>query len=250
MVRLGGWLREGWEIVADDWAVFAGAIFVAWAIAIVSLGICAGPMVVGLFMMVHAKLRGDIVSISDLFDGLEMFWQSLGASFLIMTAVAVPGWILRSLDLQYLTFVLFIPVGGAMFFTFQIIADRGAGAIEAISMSWEKTRQDYLMFCVAFFVYNLIARLGLLVLVVGVLLTYALMFAAMGAAYWDVFDVAETTGTSDRRSRSIPLTPKDTQRPSPSVERDREGEGESSESLSPEADKESSEEEREDWSIE
>jgi hypothetical protein len=208
MVKLGDWLSEGWEIVKDDMATFAIASFLAMLISGVTLGICAGPMSVGLFMMVHDKLRGEDIAIGDVFKGFQKF----GPSFLVIVIVAIASSVVGFLlGLTGVGSVLMpfvgIAIGGAMFFTFQIIAESDMGGIDAMKMSWEKVKDDFLMFCVAYLVYSLIAQLGVIACVVGIFITTPVMMAAMGVAYRDIFGLSGAPEAAPAAAPAAPAAP-------------------------------------------
>jgi len=137
-------------------------------------------MVIGIFAtlgMITFALRAhdDIASvkIGDLWNP-QPFWRFLGAYILLMIIIfvgflllVVPG-VIASLGL---CFVLYL------------VIDRGAGPINALQESWRITKgskwQLFLLFLV-FFGLNL---LGLLLLVVGILVTFPVTLLALTHAY-------------------------------------------------------------------
>lgn len=209
MVKLGDWLSEGWEIVKDDLGTFAIAGLLAALIGSITFGICAGPMAVGLFMMVNDKLRGNSIAIGDVFKGFQKFGPAFVVFILILIASAVIGFVLGMTGIgTVLGPFVGIAIGGAMFFAFQIVAEQDVGGVDAMKMSWEKTKEDYLMFCVAYLVYTLIAQLGVIACIVGVFVTTPVAFAAMGVAYRDVFSLPGAAAAPAPAAPEAPEPPK------------------------------------------
>ena len=191
MVKLGDWLGEAWEIVKGDMVTFALATLVAGILA--STLILAGPMYVGFFIMVNKKLRGEQISVGDIFEGFQKFAPSLVAFLIMAIGGGVVGFLLSITGVgAFLAPFLGILIGGAMFYTFQIIAATDADGVAAIKMSWEKTKSDYLMYCVTYLVYGLVAQLGIIACMVGIFVTCAIMGVAMGVAYRDNFGLEGT----------------------------------------------------------
>jgi len=210
MVKLGDWLSEAWEIVKGDMVTFALATLVAGILA--STLILAGPMYVGFFIMVNKKLRGEQISVGDIFEGFQKFAPSLVAFLIIAIGGGVIGFLLSITGVgTILAPFLGILIGGAMFYTFQIIAATDADGVTAIKMSWEKTKSDYLMYCVTYLVYGLIAELGVIACIVGVFVTFAIMGVAMGVAYRDNFGLEGTAAAP----AAPPTAPAETPAPPP-----------------------------------
>ncbi len=191
MVKLGDWLSEAWEIVKGDMVTFALATLVAGLLA--STVILAGPMCVGFFIMVNKKLRGEQISVGDIFEGFQKFAPSLVAYLIIAIGGGVIGFVLGITGVgTLLAPFLGLLIGGAMFYTFQIIAATDADGITAMKTSWEKTKSNYVMYCVTYLVYGLIAELGIIACIVGVFVTTAIMGVAMAVAYRDNFGLEGT----------------------------------------------------------
>ena len=186
MVKMGDWLSEAWGIVKGDMVTFALATLVAGLLA--GTGILAGPMYVGFFIMVNKKLRGEQISVGDIFEGFQKFAPSLVAFLIVAIGGGLVGFLLTLTGVgAFIAPFLGLLIGGAIFYTFQIIAATDVDGVTAIKMSWEKVKPDYLMYCVTYLVYALVAQLGLIACIVGVFVTAAIMGVAMAIAYRDNF---------------------------------------------------------------
>lgn len=128
----------------EDIGTFAIGSFLATLIGSITFGICAGPMAVGLFMMVHGKLRGNSIEIGNVFKGFQKFGPAFVVFILILIASSVIGFVLGITGIgAVLGPFVGIAIGGAMFFAFQIVAEQDVGGVDAMKMSWEKTKSVF-----------------------------------------------------------------------------------------------------------
>lgn len=221
-VRFGEWISEGWKMFTSQWKGWVvlslgmfGAVIVPmmiyfifiWVtmIATAGSGASSDASSVWLFLIVASsfllmlvmlplsalltagmhkaalkQLRGGQVEFKDLFSARDRFLHVLGALLLHGLLVAVGG------------LICLIPgliVVGLLFFTLPLIVDRKMGVIEAMKASAEMTKPNLLMFTLFAIVVQLIAGVGELACLVGVLATLPLMFTMTAAAYRDCFGV-------------------------------------------------------------
>lgn len=158
MVRLGEWLSGGWALIKDDIVTFAVAALLAGLIGGATGGICMPPLVIGLYMMVGSRMRGDSVEIGDVFRGFEKF----GPAFLAYLLVAIAVYALYALfiiltlvlgNIPVIGLILFIVlfvgyaiavlvIGALAFYVLPAIAFTEVSAVDAIRTSVEKVRGD------------------------------------------------------------------------------------------------------------
>ncbi len=226
-VKWGEWIGEGWQLFVNKWQVWVPLmlIFVVALLvpilpvylllfglsmanandpeAVMSpllplLGMAGGLITFGLaaFMLggvyrtAFKEIRGEPISIRDLFSGADLVLSILGAMVLIGLCIAVG------------TMLCVVPgflAMGLLFFTLPLIVERRMGVIDAMKLSFETTRPNMWMFMLFAFVVGLMASLGQLACYVGLLVTYPLHFLITAAAYRDVFGVAG--------ARQIPAMP-------------------------------------------
>ncbi len=218
-VRWGEWIGEGWQMFVEKWRVWVVqmlVVFVAFAIPVVpfylvlvtsQLAAAEGgappempplflPLMLiivvvslfggaffwsGLYKTAFKQLRGEAVSIGDLFSGGDIFLRVLGAFFAIG--------ILAMLGAILCIFPAFI-VAGLVWFTIPLIVDRNLSIGEALTTSYEMTKGNWFMFTLFAFVVSLLAGMGQFACYVGLLVTYPLQFTITTIAYRDVFGVA------------------------------------------------------------
>jgi len=218
-VRWGEWIGEGWQMFAERWQVWVVqmlVVFVAFAVPAVPFYLMMitaqltatetgappempalfTPLVLviaavsffgaaffwsGLYKTAFKQLRGEAVSIGDLFSGGDIFLRVLGA-FLVIGILAMLGAILC-------IFPAFI-VAGLVWFTIPLIVERNLSIGEAVSASYEATKSNWFMFTLFAFVVSLLASVGQFACYVGLLVTYPLQFTITTIAYRDIFGVA------------------------------------------------------------
>lgn len=179
-----------------------GAMLLAGLVSIVSLGICAPPLQAGLVLMLLRAFRGEQISAGMVFDGFQYFLPAWGLALLTIGIVLVlnaplmiPTLILQSQDgnqnlLAILNLVgnawgqiVGLGMGAALFYALILIVDRNLGTMAAVQASWETTKGNFLSYVGIMFVLQLLAGLGVIACIVGVLVTAPLAPASQVAAY-------------------------------------------------------------------
>jgi hypothetical protein len=218
-VRWGEWISEGWQMFASRWIVWALQtliFFIICAIPVLPLylwmiiaaineaetGQPQEPPVIllaflllvmpivllivvffwgGFWRTATKQLRGEDISVWDLFSNGGHFPQLLGA--------AIPFGILYLLGALLGILPAFI-VQGLLHFTVPLIVDRGMSVGSAFSASFNATKRHWLMFSLFAFVVYLLGIAGTFICYVGLLATYPLQFTIMAIAYRDTFGIA------------------------------------------------------------
>lgn len=217
-VRWGEWIGEGWQMFADKWQVWVlqmlivvlvfsipvvpfalmiftmvvttppnqppelPPLFLPLAAGIGILSMLAGPFfLAGLHKTAFKQLRGEPISVGDVFSGGDVFLPTLGA--MIATAF------FTMLGAMFCIFPAYI-VSGLLFFTLPLIVERRLSIGEALSASFNAVKGNWFMFTLFVLVVGMLAGLGSVACYVGVLATLPLQFTITAIAYRDVFGVA------------------------------------------------------------
>jgi hypothetical protein len=224
-VRFGDWINEGWNMFVAQWrgwVIMSLGLFCVVALPIIVLvffmyaamiasavgarggGADASPFVAltffgGIFLIVlitlpisvlliggmyraaFKQLRGGRVQFSDLFSTRDCYWKLLGATILhgLLITVAsffcvIPGWI----------------VGGLLFFAVPLVVERNLGPVEALQLSVEVTKKNWVMFTLFALLVQIIASLGSVLCYIGLLASWPLLFTMTAAAYKDTLGLA------------------------------------------------------------
>jgi len=232
-VRWGEWIGEGWQMFADRWPVWVGQmaiVFLAFSIPAVPLflmvitamlrawqtggpprlpemffplasvmtivGVLGGSfLLAGLHRTAFKQLRGQPISVRDLFSGGDAFLPVAGA--LIITGV------LTVLGFSLCILPSFVVVG-MLHFAPPLIIERGLGVGGAIRASYDATKANWFMFVLFVFVLRLLASIGGAAGYVGMVASLPLYFTITAIAYRDVFRVEGAR--SFLRQRPSPTT--------------------------------------------
>lgn len=217
-VRFGDWIGEGWNMFAEQWKVWvmnslvlslvtvvpaiAAYIFLFFAAAASAQSNSAGVglvllvlifgviglliflssyLVCGMYHTAFKQLRGEPISIRDVFSAGESFPRFLGAA-IVIGILAMIGFVLCVIP----AFIVL----GALYFTLPLVVERRLSIGDAIQRSRDATRGDLLMFVLFAFVVSIIAQAGSYLCYVGMLVTWPLQYTIAAIAYRDCFGVA------------------------------------------------------------
>ncbi len=192
-VKMGDWLREGWEVFVSDVGMFLLASLIYNVIMFTCLGgfILFGPLTCGFYLMIFDRMNGGQADVRRLFGGFDVFGQAFlaGLIFFLLSMVALSvvyvGFILCVIP-SLAGIALSVLIQTAFLFTFQLIIQKNMDATEAISTSFNKVKENLWEFLLLGLVLWLINMAGYCVML-GWLLTTPLTLAVSAAAYRSVF---------------------------------------------------------------
>jgi hypothetical protein len=193
-IRIGDWLKEGWEIIRPNIGTFILASLIYNLIIFTCVGglLLYGPLTCGFYLMAFDRIRGGNTELKRLFAGFEFFGQSFFAGFLFFLLAFISA----SLASAFIGIVLMILIQMVFLFTFQIIADRKNSSLDAISKSFDKVKENFWEFSL-FAVVLIVINLGGYFLVLGWLITTPFAIATAAAAYRDIFGLSLITPDQD-----------------------------------------------------
>jgi uncharacterized membrane protein len=188
-IDFGRWIAEGWRLIRDDLAGYVIASIIICVITVTAVAtlevvglIILGPAQAGFYLMVTNHMRTGRPLIGDIFHALSKFVPVTLASILLGLLIScglvlclVPG-----------LFAL-----GIWMFTYLFIVDKGLDFWEAMEASRMLAREDYLEFALFALVLIVLNMAGFLALVVGLMVTIPLSFAAITCAYRDLVGLAD-----------------------------------------------------------
>ena len=205
MVRISEWLSEGWALVKDDIMTFAVAALLAGLIGTLTAGICMAPLMVGLYMMAFAKMKGEPVAIGDVFNGFQKF----GPAFVAYLIIAIPTAVISLIPGvgQIVAPLVYIAIGAVAFYTMQLIAVSDISPVEAIQQSFEKTKDNFLMYCVAALAFSVVGSIGVIACIVGQFVTISVVVMAGALAYRDNFGMPGGAAQPDFVAPAAPVAP-------------------------------------------
>lgn len=202
------WIVQAWEMLSEDYWPWVAACLWWTPVATVSLGILAGPMTIGLYMMALRRFDGERVGANDVFAGFERFWSAIGLNALSAAATVVaaapllaPGVVLLQegadpvvISILSSSLVLLVPLALVamvavqtwLLFARPLVAE-GEGAWAAARLSGQTVGPQFWSYLGVYCVLLLIASFGTTLVNVGVLFTWPFLPCAIVAAYrWHV----------------------------------------------------------------
>ena len=217
-------LKEGWNLVKDQYWLFVGMCLVGMLIGgAVPLGILLGPMMCGIYYTFFQKRRGRPIEFGNLFKGFDYFGQSLIATLIHVVPIVIivvpayiafyVGFILTMLQQQqsgepnpgllfgflgvFMIFwlvvvVAIILVSIGFTFVYPLIVDRGFSGIDAVKLSFRAAMANFWRLLGLTLLTALLGCVGVLLCFVGIVFVYPIAFAALAVAYEQVFGLGDT----------------------------------------------------------
>ena len=174
-VAAGRWIGEGWRLVKSDLGTYMLITLMFFLLS--GIPLIGGALIAGYHIFTMKKLMGRNAEFADFLQGFNFFVDTLVASILISIFVFLG------------TLCLIIPglVIAAMYkFTYLFIVDKRMQFWPAMKASHAVVRNDYFGFTMFLILAFLVNVLGFLCLLVGLLVTVPLTFAAITVAYREI----------------------------------------------------------------
>ncbi|MEP6568766.1 MAG: hypothetical protein ABJC10_03250 [Acidobacteriota bacterium] len=217
-------IKAGWELIKREYWLFVGMTLVGILIgSLVPLGILMGPMMCGLYMALFKTRRGEPIEFGLLFKGFDYFGDAVIATLLHMVPIIVvvaPAYILYIVGMftvmgaaqqnggepnpgamlgffgifgvvWLLIIVLLIVLSVVFAFAYPLIVDRRLSGLNAVKLSIRAGFANFWRLLAMIFLTGLISACGILLCCVGVYLFMPLGFAAIAAAYEQVFGLSD-----------------------------------------------------------
>ena len=212
-------VKEAWALIKDQYWLFLGIIFVGVFIGGAIPIVLLGPMMVGIYICLFRRMRGEPVEFGMLFKGFDYFAQSLIAALLQMipmVIVMVPMYIIMFVFMitmmpqsgradpddastfafafiaSYLVFLLVIMTVAIVvtiffLFAFPLIADRNLSGVDAVKLSIKAARANFGGILGLILVNVGLGILGVLCCYVGAFLVAPISLTSYAVAYRRVF---------------------------------------------------------------
>lgn len=187
-ISLGDWLSGGWQVYRENWALMSVASLLAVVLSACTLGVLAGPLLMGLFRMAFATMRGERPVMGDLFNWRGRFLQAFLTGLIF---VVVPFWLSSGRDNPFLTLVILAatPFLSVMFgFVTSLGLERGLDVAQAVNYVGKTVfSRDAFMWWVVGLVFAAITLGGSAACGIGMLVTLPWIISSSAVAYRDVF---------------------------------------------------------------
>jgi hypothetical protein len=182
-------LIGGWHVYKENWLLMSLACLVGGLLGSVTLGILAGPLLMGVYRMAFRTMRGEQPEFGDLFAWGGRFLQAFLA-FLISAAIyaGVAGIGQNSPVSAILTFIVTPFLTVLLGLTMPHLLERRVDVAAAINDVGRLIfSRDAFMWWVVGLVFSTIAAGGFFGFCVGVFVTLPWMISSAAVAYRDIF---------------------------------------------------------------
>jgi len=212
-------VKEAWALIKDQYWLFLGIIFVGVFIGGAIPIVLIGPMMVGIYICLFRKMRGEPVEFGMLFKGFDHFAQSLIAALLQMipmVIVMVPMYVILlgfmmttmprggrmdpdestrflfsmlGFELVFFAIIMTVAIIVTIFFmfAFPLIADRNLSGLEAVKLSIKAAKANFGGVLGLILVNVGLGILGVLACYVGAFLVAPITMTSYAVAYRRVF---------------------------------------------------------------
>jgi len=197
-ISLGDWLSGGWQVYKENWALMSVASLLAFILSACTLGVLAGPLLMGLFRMAFATMRGERPVMGDMFNWRGRFLQSFLTALIFGAIYAGLGGIGNNNAFFGLLSAAATPMLTLMFgFTMSLVLERDMDVVNAINhVSRLVFSRDAFMWWVVGLVFAAITAGGFIGCGIGILITLPWMISASAVAYRDVFGFDDPNRTN------------------------------------------------------
>ena len=212
-------IKDGWAMIKDQYWLFVSMALVGVLIgSAVPMGILMGPMMCGLYLAFFKRRRGEPIEFGTLFKGFDYFGPSVIATLLHMVpiiAIAIPAYFLfyvgliLSMATQTATdepnpaamlsvfimfgifwivfFVIVVIISIGFTFSYPLITDRKMQGFDAVKLSFKAAMANFWRLLGMMMLTFLMSMGGVLLCYVGAFLVIPISYAAIAAAYEQVF---------------------------------------------------------------
>ncbi|MGA9770572.1 MAG: zinc ribbon domain-containing protein [Blastocatellia bacterium] len=197
-IRLGDWLSGGWKLYSQNWLLMSVATFLSMILSFCTIGILAGPLLMGLYRMAFKSMRQERVEMNDLFNWKDQFWQAFLA-FVIFALIhlgfsgASRGGALSGL----IAFVISPFLVSVMGLTIPYMLERKVDVANAINDVGRMIfSRDAMMWWIVGLVFSAISAAGFAGCFIGGFVTVPWMISSSAVAYRDVFGFDDPNRTN------------------------------------------------------
>jgi hypothetical protein len=186
-------VRESWDVFKTDPLLYIAGTVIATVVGALTLGILAGPMMVGFIQLVQRRRRGQPAELGQLREGLSLFASSLVALLIVAVAASI------GLALLVIPGLLVLV---ATCFAFHEIAYRRLHAVDALRASFQIARRNPLHVLIVLVGVAALNALGGAVLF-GTLLTAPYAIVWMTVAYEILTDQTPERGATEESAALV-----------------------------------------------
>ena len=179
-VKIGDWLKEGFEAVKSDLIGYALPALIIFGVCLTVIGILiVGPLLCGFYYIIFQRMKGQQATTGDLFKGFDVLWDALLAWVIIFAVTFIVGLV------PFLGIILSLLVGAPFIFVFPLIWEKRLSFIDAIKESLQLFKERWSDLLPFYVVASLVGAVGFLLVGIGVIFTFPIYLYATACLYRD-----------------------------------------------------------------
>ena len=199
-VKFGEWVEKGFHLYKDNMGILILGSLLAGALTLVTLGILAGPMMAGLTLITLSLFdkKEPTPQVGTLFDGFNYFFNAFLFILVWGVIIFVASLILSSLPVigQLVSIFMAYAAQALLMFGLLLIVDKKMDFWPASMESINKVKTNFWPFLGLSAVASIIGSIGVLVCIVGIIVTFPIQFCILTVAYREVCGGAETPASA------------------------------------------------------
>jgi hypothetical protein len=196
-ISVGDWLYGGWRLYSGNWALMTVAALLGAFISLCTIGILAGPLLMGLFRMAFKAMKQETPEMSDLFNWEGKFLPAVLAFFIFVVLWYAVSGLGSGHELFWLLSFVFHPLLNiGLSLTIPRMSEGRADLADAInSVARRIFSKDALMWWVVGLAFTIIGYAGLVACGVGIFVTFPWMICAAAVAYESIYGIDDPNRT-------------------------------------------------------
>ncbi|MHB9131411.1 MAG: hypothetical protein ACYDBB_10015 [Armatimonadota bacterium] len=151
--------------------IFIGLFYLLFFLAILLIHL----FIPGMVITALKQIRGQEITVSDIFSGMRYFWGAL-----LVSLVTYLGLLLCGVGL--------IATEGLFFLAVPLMVDRQLRTSEALSVSWNTTKTNFWLYVLFALVISFLSRMGGMACYVGFIATLPFFYIGQAVAYERTFN--------------------------------------------------------------
>jgi|ERR1041384_5382659 uncharacterized membrane protein len=212
-------IKAGWEMLKPHYWLFVGMAFIAYVIGQAVPIILMGPMLCGFYLSLFSVRRREPIEFGTLFKGFDFFGPSIVATLLHalpIVVVIIPTYLLfyASMFLAMsqaqndgggamlavlstftivivVIFVAIMIISVGFTFAYPLIVDRRLNGLDAVKLSFKAGLANFWRLLAMMLLTGIMTTVGIGFCIVGMYLVLPISYAAIAAAYEQVFGLKD-----------------------------------------------------------
>ena len=208
-VRFGKWIEAGFNLYKNNFSPLVLAAIIALVLSTVTVGLLAGPMIAGLFIMTLQLLRKEVPrpGAGRVFRGFDYFLNAFLFVAVWGIAILIGSFILALFPVigQLLSLFFLYAAQAFLMFGMFLIVDKELNFLPASRESIQTVKTNFWPFFGLSTIAGIIGSIGAAAFGIGIVLTIPIQVCILAVAYQEIFGRNGQPAASDSASAAEPF---------------------------------------------